>query len=60
MEAESPSDSALHYCSRCTEVIVSAVNDLTRAERIDNGNLVGRLEKESSVSGSRQGRLQQR
>ena len=36
---------SLPYCSRCTDVIVAAVNDVLIAA-IDNGNLEGRLEKE--------------
>jgi superfamily I DNA/RNA helicase len=35
----------LPYCSRCTDVVVSAVNAVINAA-IDNGNLVGRLDKD--------------
>ena len=35
----------LPYCSRCTQVVVSAVNDTLQAA-IANGNLRGRLDKE--------------
>jgi superfamily I DNA/RNA helicase len=35
----------LPYCSRCTEVVVAAVKDVIGAA-VNNGNLVGRLEKE--------------
>lgn len=36
----------LPYCSRCTEVVVSAVNAVINAA-LENGNLVGRLDKDS-------------
>lgn len=36
---------SLPYCSRCTDVVVAAVNDVLRAA-IENGNLEGRLDKE--------------
>jgi superfamily I DNA/RNA helicase len=35
----------LPYCSRCTDVVVAAVNDVLAAA-VGNGNLDGRLEKE--------------
>jgi hypothetical protein len=35
----------LPYCSRCTDVVVSAVNAVINAA-LDNGNLVGRLDKD--------------
>jgi superfamily I DNA/RNA helicase len=35
----------LPYCSRCTDVVVAAVNDVL-TEAMDNGNLDGRLDKE--------------
>lgn len=35
----------LPYCSRCTDVVVCAVNDVIKAA-IANGNLTGRLEKD--------------
>jgi superfamily I DNA/RNA helicase len=35
----------LPYCSRCTDVVVSAVNDVIRAA-LANGNLAGRLDKD--------------
>lgn len=35
----------LPYCSRCTDVVVAAVNDVLTAA-MDNGNLEGRLDKE--------------
>jgi hypothetical protein len=36
---------ALPYCSRCTDVVAAAVNDVL-TEAIENGNLEGRLDKE--------------
>jgi ATP-dependent DNA helicase UvrD/PcrA len=35
----------LPFCSRCTNVVVAAVNDVVRAG-VENGNLDGRLDKE--------------
>lgn len=36
---------SLPYCSRCTEVVVAAVNDVLAAA-VENGNLKGRLDQE--------------
>ncbi len=48
----------LPYCSRCTEVIVAAVNDGLRAA-IYNGNLVGRLRQAIRVLRAQEVRRQQ-